>query len=1166
MKFRCLVAVLAFLMTGGAFAAEPVWIFGMHDPGGESYAVDKGKRLWITFTVEIGHDPNNYSGGDYRTWSNAGHGVIVRLNNGYGSTGTLPYQSEYQNFATRCANFVAATQGADIFIIGNETNGLREWPGNNDSDPTVGEAITVSRYIDCYNRCYTAIKNVRSSAQVCPSPAGTWGPPYPQVGIEGFLDYWVNLINGIGASKVDALMLHCYTHGCDPSLVTNEAKMGPPYEDIYYNFRVYRNYMWAIRDRCPGFSSKPVYITECDECTQCGGGGGYTWSNVNSGWVKNIYSEINNWNNMSGNQKIRSVCLFRWYDVMEGIWNFGISPRGSVITDWSEAMNNDYRWTTQSMGTFAGYVKNSSNQALVGANVTTSPGSYSAQTNGSGYYQIDNVPVGTYDVIASMAGYNSQTQTSKSITANTTTTVNFTLTTASGSNLALTAPIYLECGHYNSTVRGKYLFDGNLSTKWCCAHNGLSTAGDHWIAFDLGSSATVSQFVVKHASMGGEPTYYNTKTFYIESASSIMGPWTQEFYVDNTSQVTSNTLTYGTPKALRFVRLLVTKPNPSIDWAVRIPEFEVWGTSGTAQPIKIEAENYDNFYQAVDGAEFHDTDSTNSGGQYRTQGVDIETCAEGTYNIGWIAAGEWLMYPFYATSTSYQLSIRHAGTSTATCRLFVDGVDKTGAISLPSTGGYQTWATKDAGTISITAGWHDVKFQIDSAGFNLNYFTLALGGGPDTTPPSISSITPSSTCVKTNGTINVTATVTDSGGISSNGIYLLNSTNLLTNPSFESGGGSFTGWTNTSSNNYSINNTYPNPTTAKDGAKWAGSSCAWSSGVKTPELRQAVTVTPGAKYFLSVWTHTDGSPNTCSSYLQWKDGAATGDGQCTTIASSTSNTPWKQLCGVVTPTSSTLTICLRLSWDCASSGGGGNFDMAAVRLATNPSTYASGTATWNGVTVTGPYNYQVYAVDNASNWAIASASSAVVIDDSGPNAPGTPTDAGAYSAGTSLTFNWTAASDVGCAGVASYYCQIGTSPGASNTFTGNVGSNLSKMVSGCSHGSAYYCRVYALDALGNIGAWSGNSDGITVVANADLSVNAAKALADSTSVGLSGRKVTAIYASSFYVEDPDRLSGIKVVPVQMPSGLALGDTVDVGGVLQKTNGERYIANATVKKL
>lgn len=432
-----MVCISIIIIPVAVQAAEPGWIFGVHDLGGYSKIEQAGKRGWLVVTKEIGSNPTDMTGDDFTFYSNRGHGVIVRLNNGYGSAGTIPYQANYANFATRCANYVSHTTGADIFIIGNETNLPREWPGNVNGDANTGEAITVARYIDCYNRCYNAIKAVKPAAQVCPTPSGTWAPPYdgshpsfPNRGVEGFLTYWVNILNGIGASKIDALILHAYTHGCDPAMAYSTQLMGAPYNTIYYHFRVYRNYMGAIPT---SMRSKPVYITECDQNIECADppcGTGCvrnTWQNQNNGWVKAIYKEIDDWNKGATTQKIRCIALFRWDSNTEGEWSFCFSTRNNVVTDWLESMQNDYRWDTNLKGTISGYVRTTTNQAISGATVSTSTGGYSATTNSSGYYSIANVTQGTYDIIASKSGYASFKQTGKTVNSGQTTSVNFNL-------------------------------------------------------------------------------------------------------------------------------------------------------------------------------------------------------------------------------------------------------------------------------------------------------------------------------------------------------------------------------------------------------------------------------------------------------------------------------------------------------------------------------------------------------------------------------------------------------------------------------------------------------------------------------------------------------------------------------------------------------------------
>ncbi len=70
---------------------------------------------------------------------------------------------------------------------------------------------------------------------------------------------------------------------------------------------------------------------------------------------------------------------------------------------------------TANPGSISGYVRDSANNPISGATVTTNVGGYSATTNSSGYYYIGNVTPRGYNVTASKSGFNSQT---KSVTVN----------------------------------------------------------------------------------------------------------------------------------------------------------------------------------------------------------------------------------------------------------------------------------------------------------------------------------------------------------------------------------------------------------------------------------------------------------------------------------------------------------------------------------------------------------------------------------------------------------------------------------------------------------------------------------------------------------------------------------------------------------------------------
>jgi hypothetical protein len=178
-------------------------------------------------------------------------------------------------------------------------------------------------------------------------------------------------------------------------------------------------------------------------------------------------------------------------------------------------------------------------------------------------------------------------------------------------------------------------------------------------------------------------------------------------------------------------------------------------------------------------------------------------------------------------------------------------------------------------------------------------------------------------------------------------------------------------------------------------------------------------------------------------------------------------------------------------------------------------------------------------------------SDTIILDTSAPGIPGTPTDAGAYTGSTSLTFTWTAATDTGGSGIGGYECEIGSMPGLANVFSGNVGNNLNKLVAG-SYGNRYFCRVRAVDNAGNTGAWSQSSNGISVVQNLGMHIGDAKAFPTNEWVGLASKSVTALYLDRFYIEESDRSAGIMVQPVVgIPGGLHVGQAVSVGGPVKR---------------
>jgi beta-glucosidase len=90
-------------------------------------------------------------------------------------------------------------------------------------------------------------------------------------------------------------------------------------------------------------------------------------------------------------------------------------------------------------------------------------------------------------------------------------------------------------------------------------------------------------------------------------------------------------------------------------------------SSPSPVPGTIQAEDFDN---GGEGVAYHDTTSGNAGGQYRTTDIDIEASGNGGYDVGWIAAGEWLNYTVNVpVAGSYTVQVRVASPSGASLHL-----------------------------------------------------------------------------------------------------------------------------------------------------------------------------------------------------------------------------------------------------------------------------------------------------------------------------------------------------------------------------------------------------------------------------------------------------------------------------------------------------------------
>lgn len=290
-------------------------IYSMHDwdPAWGSIVESAGKTAWSVISEGIGDDPTDQSGRDYIDVLRYGVTPMVRLNFSHHGGGNIPLPDRYREFAQRCANFARNSAGCIHWIIGNEPNLTGERPA--------GIAITPAQYARCYTLCRNAIKQ---QAGVTHQVIVAAVAPYNDNSGDWLL-YWQEMLYEIDerGSGADGLALHAYTRSANPADIASEVKMNAPFQMRNSGFRTYRDTLAAT----PAvMADLPAYITEFDELDG--------WVDADTGVVRAVYKEIDDWNQMSGTQKILFVALYRW----ENFDKWVVRGKNGVINDFKRTL------------------------------------------------------------------------------------------------------------------------------------------------------------------------------------------------------------------------------------------------------------------------------------------------------------------------------------------------------------------------------------------------------------------------------------------------------------------------------------------------------------------------------------------------------------------------------------------------------------------------------------------------------------------------------------------------------------------------------------------------------------------------------------------------------------------------------------------------------------
>jgi PKD repeat protein len=149
------------------------------------------------------------------------------------------------------------------------------------------------------------------------------------------------------------------------------------------------------------------------------------------------------------------------------------------------------------------------------------------------------------------------------------------------------------------------------------------------------------------------------------------------------------------------------------------------GTAFTIPGI-VQAEFYD---LGGEGVAYHDNEAANLGVPFRSaEGVDIEASNDpgGGYNIGWIEDGEWVEYTINVPSDGMYSVIPRIASVPGGGSLHIEfnGIDLTGNINVPITGGWQFWQSLFIPDIYLNAGEQVMHVGFHNGQFNLNWIEI----------------------------------------------------------------------------------------------------------------------------------------------------------------------------------------------------------------------------------------------------------------------------------------------------------------------------------------------------------------------------------------------------------------------------------------------------------
>ena len=115
-------------------------------------------------------------------------------------------------------------------------------------------------------------------------------------------------------------------------------------------------------------------------------------------------------------------------------------------------------------------------------------------------------------------------------------------------------------------------------------------------------------------------------------------------------------------------------------------------------------------------------------------GVQTEDCwgDGGGLDVGWIDTGDWMNYTINPSATAtYIVELRVASNSSGGTVNLMSGSTVLATITIPVTGGWQTWTTVSCPVpIGLAAGNQTIRLNVVSGGWNINWMRFAAPSLP----------------------------------------------------------------------------------------------------------------------------------------------------------------------------------------------------------------------------------------------------------------------------------------------------------------------------------------------------------------------------------------------------------------------------------------------------